>query len=634
MRKRKALKRLAAIVLLVLAGAILLPAVPASAGGGELYDMSYDYIITGYYVNVVAHADNTYDITETIDVHFNYYKHGIYREIPTRYNGKVTPVTHIETYGEKTQIKNLMTEKYIRLGDANTEIIGDKRYSISYNLNMGKDENEGLDAIYLNIIGTDWGTQIDEVVFNIDVSELDGVSIDPSVTMGYAGSTDTSNNIVIVAGHYIIGRTTRALEPYEGVTLFASMPEGTLDAAKDPFAFRKILTYGVPLFTLMMLFAWTAKYGKKRTPVPVVSFYPPDGMNPTELGYAIDERVDNEDIGALIIYWASRGYLSITEERFGKFTLTKSGEMSVGHAAYEVGAFRKLWKLGDGTQVKSSELTNKYYTQVEAIRNGAKVPYEMGPKRLYREDAAKASSYIMLIASLCFAVLAFIGFPMFVDTSSSVFGSCLMTAIFMIGGYIFFCLWFEGICKRIHKRKLWKTVLFFIIQLASYGSLMALGISMFTEALSLAEAAALMLVPTLVMLVRPSIKQLTDYGLDLMQKVLGFRQFIETAEKERLEALIDKDSNYVYRILPYAIVLGVSDIWSKKFNTLMTEPPNWYSTYGTGEFTSQSLMHSMTRTTSSISNVASSQPSSSGSSGGGGGGFSGGGGGGGGGGSW
>ncbi|MEX1306955.1 MAG: DUF2207 domain-containing protein, partial [Eubacteriales bacterium] len=106
-----------------------------------------------------------------------------------------------------------------------------------------------------------------------------------------------------------------------------------------------------------------------------------------------------------------------------------------------------------------------------------------------------------------------------------------------------------------------------------------------------------------------------------------------TAEKDRLEILMAENSNYVYDMLPYTMVLGVSDTWVKKFNVLMTEPPNWYTAYGTGAFTTASLMRSMTRTTTSMSSVASSRPSSSGSSGGGGG-FSGGGGGGGGGGSW
>ncbi len=635
MTKRRGRRRWAILVLLaVTVAAFWVSPVKAQADSTEAYDTYYDYIITSYHVDVVAHTDNTYDIVETIDVRFNAYKHGIYRYIPMRYDGKLTPVTHINTYGEKAKIKNVGINKYIRLGDANQTIIGDKRYVIGYTLNMGKDLFSDVDAVYLNIIGTDWGTKIYETTFNIDVSELAGTPMEPSVSVGYAGSTESQGVLVEKNGSFIQGRTLRTLMPYEGLTLYVSMPEGVLAPAKDAFDFRKIFTFGVPLAALIVFLYVVFKYGGKREPIPVIEFYPPEGLNPTELGYVIDERVDSEDIGALLVYWAAKGYLSIKEERFGRFTLTKTGDMGVGHAAYEVSAFNRLWKLGDGTQVKSGELRNKYYTQVAKIQSGAKTAYEFGAKRLYKEGAKKASGWLLTLGAVCLGVLAFVGVPSLISEMDSAFGSGLMTALMFAGGYIFLSVAYEGTYKRRNKRKKGLTVLFYILHIILDLSLLLFGTIIFLNALTFGEVMALLMVPFLIMLVRPTIQQYTDFGFQLLQRVLGFKEFIKTAEKSRLEVLIKENPAYIYDILPFALVLGVSDIWAKKFNVLMTEPPNWYTTYGTGTFTTASLMNSMTRTTSSMSSVAASRPSSSGSSGGGGGGFSGGGGGGGGGGSW
>ena len=131
-----------------------------------------------------------------------------------------------------------------------------------------------------------------------------------------------------------------------------------------------------------------------------------------------------------------------------------------------------------------------------------------------------------------------------------------------------------------------------------------------------------------------------EYGTEILGKLKGFKNFLETAEKEKLEALVEKEPTYFYNILPYTYVLGVSSKWIKKFEDMNIEPPNWYSGYN--DFNMHSFGSFMDSTMKSAQSVMSSSPgdSSSGgsfSSGGGGssgGGSSGGGSGGGGGSSW
>ena len=119
-----------------------------------------------------------------------------------------------------------------------------------------------------------------------------------------------------------------------------------------------------------------------------------------------------------------------------------------------------------------------------------------------------------------------------------------------------------------------------------------------------------------------------------LEKITGFKKFLETAEKDRLEMLVHDNPKYFYNILPFAYVLGVSDKWVDKFEGIAIEPPEWYS--GHGAFTAATMWHAMDRTLSSAASAMSSAPrqSSSGGGSGGGGGVSGGGSGGGGGGSW
>ena len=69
----------------------------------------------------------------------------------------------------------------------------------------------------------------------------------------------------------------------------------------------------------------------------------------------------------------------------------------------------------------------------------------------------------------------------------------------------------------------------------------------------------------------------TDYGVEVLGKILGFKHFLETAEKEQLEAMVEKDPDYFYNILPYTYVLDISNNWIKRFEDLALKVPDWYN---------------------------------------------------------
>jgi uncharacterized membrane protein len=102
--------------------------------------------------------------------------------------------------------------------------------------------------------------------------------------------------------------------------------------------------------------------------------------------------------------------------------------------------------------------------------------------------------------------------------------------------------------------------------------------------------------------------------------------------------LVKDDPEYFYKILPYAYVLNVSDVWSKKFESIAIPQPSWYASSTPGYFNSFLFMNSMNHTLGTMNRAMTSAPRSRGGGGGfgggGGGGFSGGGFGGGGGGHW
>ena len=130
----------------------------------------------------------------------------------------------------------------------------------------------------------------------------------------------------------------------------------------------------------------------------------------------------------------------------------------------------------------------------------------------------------------------------------------------------------------------------------------------------------------------PIMPKKTKKGTLAYERALGFKEFLTVAEKYRIQW--QEKERIFEKYLPYAMVFGVVDQWSRALADTMREPPSWYSGSFAGwnavAFTSS--LNSFTRSANSAASPA--KGASAGSSGFGGGGFSGGGFGGGGGGSW
>lgn len=134
----------------------------------------------------------------------------------------------------------------------------------------------------------------------------------------------------------------------------------------------------------------------------------------------------------------------------------------------------------------------------------------------------------------------------------------------------------------------------------------------------------------------------TERGRRLMDKVEGFKSYLEVAEKDELNLRNppQKTPELFERYLPFALALGVEQAWAEKFAAVFARleasgsesyRPGWYH----GHFNPRAIGGFTSGVGASLTSAISSASTAPGSSsGGGGGGFSGGGGGGGGGGGW
>jgi uncharacterized membrane protein len=129
----------------------------------------------------------------------------------------------------------------------------------------------------------------------------------------------------------------------------------------------------------------------------------------------------------------------------------------------------------------------------------------------------------------------------------------------------------------------------------------------------------------------------TKKGVEIKEKLLGLKMYLESAEKDRIKFhnAPEKNPQRFEKFLPYAMVFGVEKEWAEQFKDIYKEQPEWYEGVGGQTFNSVVLANSLNSFSRTASGSMISAPSSAGSGGSGfSGGGSGGGFGGGGGGSW
>lgn len=68
-------------------------------------------------------------------------------------------------------------------------------------------------------------------------------------------------------------------------------------------------------------------------------------------------------------------------------------------------------------------------------------------------------------------------------------------------------------------------------------------------------------------------EHITDEAKDVIAHVFWFRKYLLNVEDDKLNTLINSDSKYFEKILPYAVALWVWDDWIRK-NMVFSEVPN------------------------------------------------------------
>ena len=576
------------------------------------------FVIDRYQVDMEVMKNNAYGIIEKIDLDFSERRHGIIRKIPLTFDKGIVRISDIDVPGFKFEVEQDKEQAFIRIGSGETFVEGPVSYTISYTYDVGADRLRSMDEFYHNIIGDQWDTTIAEVEFHITMPKsFDGGKV--NCTSGPYGSTDNSNVEWNVRGNTISGRSLKSLSNYEALTVALPLPEGYWEGAvmHRPAGWELFQILGYPLYALALIAAFLIwfLFGRDKKLYPTVQFEPPDGLNPSQIGFIVDGEVQSIDVTSLIFYWANKGFLEIEEETESEgkkkkgLILTKTGEINKDAEKYEKKLFDKLFYKRE--QASTEDLGNPFYKAAGEVM--ISIAKSMSGKR--KQAIYKKSNPLIVFLTGVLAALPLIsvvseGFCYLLGTVGDGISAGAPVAIVPAVAGILLAGHIVNIMSPGRKRSVIIYTLVYFVLAALIGFFI-----IFFGRLSLIKYLIALLSCVLIAMFITLMSKRTEYGSYILEKVLGFREFIKTVEKERLEALFEADPSYYFNILPYALVMNLSDQWASRFSEIPIDHPSWYKSFGDKRFDSKDFSRDLSDRFSSVTGSIVAPSTSSGSSG-------------------
>jgi uncharacterized membrane protein YgcG len=394
--------------------------------------------------------------------------------------------------------------------------------TIRYRVNRGLIRHEEGDELYWNVTGNEWEAPIRSVEATISLPK--SVPMSAIRALAFTGPVGSARQDFTInhTEQILFYQVSRPLRPREGLTVAVGWPSGHVHFPSRWQELGWFLLdqrwFALPLLILAgCLFAWQ---GFGRDPLRLHSikpeYEPPAALKPGEAGTLVDETAHPRDIVATVVDLAVRGHLTIerVETAFGEEDyLLKLSKPWLGDetvAPFEVVILAQLFGGEGATKMKLlSEVRRDSRAVVPPIRD--QIYRDLVEKKYFLASPHAVRRFWSLLGLFLFLV------PAGVAWAASGGGEVLPPSLSMLSAF------------------------------AASGLVV------------LAFARAM--------------PRKTLRGARAKNRILGFQEFLERAEKDRLRRLPPES---LHEWLPYAIALGVEEAWISGFEGIEVTAPPWY----------------------------------------------------------
>ncbi len=596
-------KRILCVVLMI-AMCLILPLLFSGCGTEQVENE--DYNLSNYSVIANVTKSNDVKITEEFTVNYNTAMHGVIRYVPLHSTAyyKIGNKVVKKSYNLTMQSARVLTGacenrgvdgKYycFQLGSSGRmQPAGSSAtYKIEYTLSMPDNRLTEFDSFYYNILPFDWDVKITNASFvvNFENAVSKEELIDKThLYIGKVGSTSMDERLTYNFADSQISGTIGNLNAFEGVTVYTEFEKGYFGYNQAYYWWRGVIALVVLGLIIFWAF-WTYKKSKFETNlVPTVEFKAPDGLTPAECGLILDGKVDNRDLTSMIVYWANKGYIKIVEKG-KKVTLEKLKELTEGKQ-FEKTVFNGIFR--GQTVVNVKDIVN-----FGEVAQRAKSQLKVDLKHTNFENKSKNARKLLTTLAVLVPTIATFALWLLTDRVLTILVP-LAELLAITGACTLYC--FAEDKKYFHSMGTTKLLKLFalLVPVVACVLVFVFGYEFYADRVVLTLWAHL--AGILFMIMSAKVLSRTEISVERLGKIIGLKNYIMTAEKDRIEMLVKETPTLFYDILPYAYVLNVTDEYCKMFEKIKIVPPAWFESdsltnmdFFTGFYVANALNRSM-----------------------------------------
>jgi uncharacterized membrane protein len=600
------------------------------------------YSIDSFNSTLTVNKDSTVDVKEEITYGFIGEYHNSYRSISHKDIGAITDIYVTDSNGNRLQYSSKSLDKM----DSNSW--GKYTYNeengftnITWYFNL-KDVNQSWNIHYKvhGLIG--FYKDYDEVYWNlftdydVPIKNISGRIILPFganyIQGGFYRNTDSKEAHSFLKeddGSFLF--STNNSSPHEPITWALGFSKGVVlqsaywnDLMKLNWGFLCGLVMIILMTIFILSYLFFSEYKPKHNKTVVAEYEPPLNLRPAELGLIYREKFSKKTWSATIIDLATKGNLTIIEDKVDKGEVTFLIIMFIFVTFVLIILILPFIFSGNYLPITLVALVIFMFVRAFLTR---KKDYTIETKGYSLTDSKLKNYEESFLGALFNGKETFSTKAMKISVTAS---QSLFLKIKGIEKKLLnevskdFPNIYSKSIKLNNKRKKIGGIGFLIILCSFFFLWVDAQIILFTNGI-----VSVILLYLYFIQFNP---KLSLEGDDIWRKIEGFKLYLRTAEKYRMQNLTPE---LFEKYLPYAIIFGIEKKWAKNFELIIHDNPNWYhsSSLSAGSSISSGQTFSISGFSTSFSSSFSSAFSSSGGGGSGGssGGGSGGGGGGGGG---
>ena len=525
--------------------------------------------VTGYDLTAVVGKDHTYTVEEKISVNIPNQLQRVEFAIPS---GNFR-IGEIEVENALYEAKTASEASTVVISDPEKLSKGTHVYNIKYKIREYRDHDSAKDMFYFDVLLPEWRQPIGRVSINASFPD-DFPFDDMQCYAGQFGVQDVNNKIAFEADEaaHAVSVTGEMIPENFGITLKAQLPDGywekTLDGSWSITAITLVMTG----LTLILLILWIIGGRDPKGNRREIVTRPVEGLTPVELGYIFNSEVRTRDVLNLVLQFAQKGYLTISEYEPKRFRLIRGKE-----PVDEERMYRNAYKiLFEDIYMNRPLSMSKIGPRIEKIRAAITDDVAAG------FTTSESSPFTPLSRAFRAAGAGLLGIGLGLSAMFSYYYDYktpnYVEALLVAAAGAFAALLF---CKAIDDRDSSSTesgryaemlaAMIFALPVIYTSFRIVVNTGKPYAAIPMIIAAVIAEFLIVIMRARGKENAVT------VNKVRRLRHFIShPTPKEVLENHL-ADSNYYYDMLLYALAFGSEEAWAISFLTLDVPEPEWYS---------------------------------------------------------